>query len=33
MVINGKKVQLFALTSNVPLAKEISKYSGIPHLR
>jgi len=30
MVINGKKVQLFALTSNVPLAKEISKYSGIP---
>src|SRR5690554_6135896 len=30
MIIDGKKVQLFTLTSNVPLAKEISEYSGIP---
>lgn len=30
MVIDGKKVQLFTLTSNIPLAEEISRYSGIP---
>lgn len=30
MIIDGKKVQLFALSANVELAKEISEYSGIP---
>lgn len=30
MIIDGKKVQLFTLSSNVSLAEEISKYSGIP---
>lgn len=30
MIIEGKKVQLFALSANVPLAEEISEYTGIP---
>lgn len=30
MIIDGKKVQLFTLSANVPLAEEISEYSGIP---
>lgn len=30
MIIDGKKVQLFTLSANVPLAKEISEYSKIP---
>lgn len=30
MIIDGKKVQLFTLSSNIPLAKEISEYTGIP---
>ncbi len=30
MIIDGKKVQIFTLSANVELAKEISKYAGIP---
>ena len=30
MIIGGKKVKLFTLSANEPLAQEISKYSKIP---
>ncbi len=30
MIVDGKKVQLFTLSANIQLAKEISKRSGIP---
>ncbi len=30
MIIDGKKVKLFTLSANVPLAKEISEYTKIP---
>ena len=29
-IISGKKIKLFSLNSNLPLAEEISKYVGVP---
>ena len=29
-IISGKKIKLFSLNSNRPLAEEIAKYVGVP---